>query len=46
MQSQTAMNGAAVDTVLHVEANMMMVRAGQMLQRLFFWVGIFAVVVS
>jgi hypothetical protein len=35
MQSQTATNGAAVDNVLHVEANTMMVRDGQMLQRLF-----------
>jgi hypothetical protein len=35
MQSQTAMNGAAVDNVLRVEANTMMVRDGQMVQQLF-----------
>jgi hypothetical protein len=35
MQSQTVMNGAAVDNVLRVEANTMMVHDGQMVQRLF-----------
>jgi hypothetical protein len=35
MQSLTAMKGVVVDNVLRVEANTLMVRDGQMLQRLF-----------
>jgi hypothetical protein len=35
MQSLTAMKGAAVDNLLCVEANTLLVRDGQMLQRLF-----------
>jgi hypothetical protein len=35
MQSLTVMKGAAVDNVLRVEANTLMVLDGQMLQRLF-----------